>query len=64
MEKINQAARAELAASERAAQEQLRETAASLAVQNAAAVMRSRMNTEMRAKVFQTFLADLGRSRN
>jgi F-type H+-transporting ATPase subunit b len=64
IEKINQAARAELAASERAAQEQLREIAASLAVQNAAAVVRSRMNVEMRAKLFQSFLADLGRSKN
>lgn len=64
IEKINQAARAELAASERAAQEQLRQVAASLAVQNAAAVVRSRMNVEMRAKLFRTFLADLGRSKN
>lgn len=64
IDKINQAARAELGASERAAQEQLREVTASLAVQNAAAVVRSRMNAETRAKLFQTFLADLGRSKN
>ena len=64
IEKINQAARGELAASERAAQEQLREIAASLAVKNAAAVVTSRMNSEMRARIFQTFLADLGRGKN
>ena len=64
IEKINQAARAELAASERAAQQQLRGIAASLAVTNAAALVGARMNAEVRAKLFQTFLADLGRSKN
>ena len=64
IEKINQAAQAELAASERTAQEQLRQMAASLAVQNAAAIVRSRMNAETRARLFQTFLAELGRSAN
>ena len=64
IEKINQAARAELAASERAAQQQLREIAATLAVKNAASLVGSRMNTEIRGKIFQTFLADLGRSKN
>ena len=64
IEKINQAARAELAASERAAQQQLRGIAASLAVENAAALVGARMNAETRARIFQTFLADLGRSRN
>jgi F0F1-type ATP synthase membrane subunit b/b' len=64
IEKINQAARAELAASERAAQQQLRDIAASLAVKNAAALVGSRMNSEMRAKIFQTFLVDLGRGKN
>lgn len=64
IEKLNQAARAELAASERAAQQQLRDLAASLAVQNAAAVVASRMNADLRAKIFQSFLADLGRSKN
>lgn len=64
IEKINQAARAELAASERAAQQQLRDLAASLAVQNAAAVVASRMNSDLRSKIFQSFLADLGRSKN
>jgi F0F1-type ATP synthase membrane subunit b/b' len=62
--KINQAARAELAASERAAQQQLRGIAASLAVENAAALVGARMNAETRSRIFQTFVADLGRSRN
>jgi len=64
IEKINQAARAELAASERAAQEQLREVAASLAVKNATALVAARMNSETRARIFQTFVADLERSKN
>jgi F-type H+-transporting ATPase subunit b len=64
IEKINQAARVELAASERAAQQQLRAIAASLAVENAAALVGARMNAETRARIFQAFLADLGRSRN
>ena len=61
IEKINLAARAELAASERAAQQQLREVAAALAVENAAAVVSSRMNAEVRARMFQTFLGELGK---
>ena len=64
IEKIQLAARAELAASERAAQQQLREAAAALAVQNAAAVVSSRMNAEIRAKMFQSFLAELGKGKN
>jgi F0F1-type ATP synthase membrane subunit b/b' len=64
IEKINQAAKAELAASERVAQQQLRDIAASLAVQNAAALVGSRMNAEIRAKMFRAFLVDLGRGRN
>ena len=50
IEKITQAARAELAASERAAQQQVREIAASLAVERAAALVSSRMNAEIRAQ--------------
>jgi F0F1-type ATP synthase membrane subunit b/b' len=64
IEKINQAARAELAASERAAQQQLREIAATMAVQDAAALVASRMNAEIRARMFQSFLGELGRSKN
>jgi F0F1-type ATP synthase membrane subunit b/b' len=62
--KINQAARSEVAASERAAQEQLREIAASLAVRDAAALVSSRMNSDLRGRIFQGFLADLGRNKN
>lgn len=64
IEKINLAARAELAASERAAQQQLREVAAAMAVENAAAVVISRMNAEIRARMFQSFLSELGRGSN
>jgi len=64
IEKINQAARAELAASERAAQQQLREIAATMAVQDAAALVASRMSSEIRARMFQSFLSELGRSKN
>jgi F-type H+-transporting ATPase subunit b len=61
IEKIQQAARAELAASERAAQQQVREIAASMAVERAAALVASRMNTEIRARMFQSFLSELGK---
>jgi F0F1-type ATP synthase membrane subunit b/b' len=61
IEKIQQAAKAELAASERAAQQQVREIAASLAVERAASVVASRMNSNIRAKMFQSFLSELGK---
>jgi F-type H+-transporting ATPase subunit b len=61
IEKINQAARGELAASERAAQQEVREIAASLAVERAAALVSSRMNSEIRARMFQSFLSELGK---
>jgi F0F1-type ATP synthase membrane subunit b/b' len=64
IEKINQAARGELAASERAAQQQLREIAASMAVERAAAVVSSRMDAEVRARMFHSFLGELGRGAN
>jgi F0F1-type ATP synthase membrane subunit b/b' len=64
IDKINQAARAELAASERASQHQLREVAASMAVERAGALVNSRMNLEIRAKLFHSFLGELGRSPN
>ena len=64
IEKINQAARGELAASERAAQQQLRDIAAGMAVERAAALVSSRMNTEVRARMFQSFLRELGRGAN
>ena len=64
IDKIKQAARAELAAAERASQHRLREVAASLAVERAAALLNSRMNLEIRARLFHSFLGELGRSPN
>jgi F-type H+-transporting ATPase subunit b len=64
IEKIAHAAREELAATERAAQQEVREIAASMAVERAAAVVSSRMNTEVRARMFQSFLSELGRGSN
>jgi F0F1-type ATP synthase membrane subunit b/b' len=64
IEKIAHAAREELAASERAAQQQVREIAASLAVERAAALVSSMMNAEIRAKMFQSFLRELGKGAN
>ncbi len=64
IEKISQAAHGELAASERAAQQQLREIAATMAVQDAAALVGSRMSAEIRARMFQSFLGEIGRSKN
>jgi F0F1-type ATP synthase membrane subunit b/b' len=64
IEKIKQAAAAELAAAARAAQQQLREIAASMAVQRAAALIRSRMDAEVSARMFRSFLGGLGRSAN
>ena len=64
IDKIAQAAREELAASERAAQHQVREIAASMAVERAAVLMSSRMSAEVRARMFQTFLGELGRGSN
>jgi F0F1-type ATP synthase membrane subunit b/b' len=64
IDKIKQAARAELAASERASQHQLREVAASMAVERAGALVNSRMNLEIRARLFHSFLGELGRSPN
>ena len=64
IEKIKQAAAAELVASARAAQQQLREIAASMAVQRAAALVSARMNTEVSARMFRSVLGELGRSPN
>jgi F-type H+-transporting ATPase subunit b len=64
IEKIRQAARGELDASERAAQHQLREMAASMAVERAGVLIASRMNQQVRTKLFHSFLGDLGRSKN
>jgi F0F1-type ATP synthase membrane subunit b/b' len=64
IEKISQAARGELAASERAAQQELRAIAASLAVERAGALVSSRMSGAVRGRIFQAFLDELGRSAN
>jgi F0F1-type ATP synthase membrane subunit b/b' len=64
IEKINQAARAELAASGRVAQQQLREITASMAIEQAGKLIDSRMNNEVRARLFHSFLGELGRSTN
>ena len=64
IEKLALAAREELAASERAAQQQVREIAASMAVDRAAALVSSMMNAEIRARMFQSFLTELGRGAN
>jgi F-type H+-transporting ATPase subunit b len=64
IEKIAHAAREELAASERAAQQQVREMAASRAVERAAALVSSMMNTEVRSRMFQSFLRELGKGAN
>jgi F-type H+-transporting ATPase subunit b len=64
MEKIGQAARGELVAAERAAQQELRAIAASMAVERAGALVSSRLNTEIRARIFHAFLGELGKSAN
>jgi F0F1-type ATP synthase membrane subunit b/b' len=64
IEKINQAARAEMGAAERAARQELRVMAASLAVERAGGLVRSRMDKDVRAKLFNSFLGELGRSAN
>jgi F-type H+-transporting ATPase subunit b len=64
IEKINQAARAERLASERVAQQQLRELAASMAVERAAALIIARMNDDVRGRIFHSFLGGLGRGAN
>ena len=61
IDKIAHAAREELAASERAAQQEVRELAASLAVERAAALVGSKMNAEVRARMFQSFISELGK---
>jgi F0F1-type ATP synthase membrane subunit b/b' len=64
IEKINQAAVAEMTASERAAQQQLRQVAAAMSVERAAALVTSRMNQEIRSRMFQSFLDKLERGVN
>lgn len=64
IQKIIIAAHGELGASERAARQELQALAAAMAVERAGAIVRSRMNTEVRARIFHSFLGELGRSTN
>jgi F0F1-type ATP synthase membrane subunit b/b' len=64
IEKIQIAARAELGSTERAAKQELRALAASLAVERAGELVASRMDKNIRAKLFNAFLVELGRSAN
>ena len=64
MEKIRQAARGELEATERAARQELRALAAAMAVERAGGLIGARMNPNLRARLFQAFLGELGRSAN
>ena len=63
-EKIKQAALAEQAAAERAARQELRALAASLAVERAGVLLGARMNADTRAKIFDQFVGELSRSVN
>jgi F-type H+-transporting ATPase subunit b len=64
IEKIKQAARVELEASERAAHHELRAAAASISVEHAGVLVSAKMNNEVRARLFRTFLDELRRSAN
>ena len=64
VEKIKQAALAEQAASERAARQELRALAASLAVERAGVLLGARMNADTRAKIFDQFVGELAGSVN
>lgn len=62
IEKINQAARAEIAAAERAGTQELRVIAAKLATDRAAAMIREQMNAEAEAALFESFVGELARA--
>ncbi|MGH9680693.1 MAG: hypothetical protein ACRD4Y_12145 [Candidatus Acidiferrales bacterium] len=64
IEKIDAAARAEMGAADRAARQELRVIAANLAVERAGGLIQSRINPNIRTKLFDAFLGDLGRSAN
>jgi F0F1-type ATP synthase membrane subunit b/b' len=59
LEKISQAGRAEIAAAERAGNQELRAIAAKLATERAAALIHSEMNPAAEAALFDSFLAEL-----
>jgi F0F1-type ATP synthase membrane subunit b/b' len=64
VEKIKQAAQVELLAAERAARQELRGVAATVAVERAGVEVKSRMTPEIRARLFRTFLGEIGGSKN
>lgn len=64
VERIFQAARVEQAAAERAASQELKAVAASMAVERAGSLLQSRLDTETRARMFRAFLGELERSAN
>lgn len=59
IEKINQAARAEIAAAERAGAQELRAIAARLATERAAALIREQMNDAAEEALFEAFVVEL-----
>ena len=62
IEKIGQAARAEIAAAERAGTQELRVIAARLATERAATLIRQRMNAAEEAALFDTFVEELAKA--
>ena len=62
IEKINQAARAEIVAAERAGTQELRVIAAKLATDRAAAMIREQMNAEAESALFESFVGELARA--
>jgi F0F1-type ATP synthase membrane subunit b/b' len=62
IEKISQAARAEIAAAERAGSQELRAIAAKLATDRAAALIREQMNAAAEAALFSSFVGELARA--
>ncbi len=61
-EKIEKAAQAEIAASERAGQQEMRAIAAGLATERATALLGQKMNPEIQAALFESFVEKLTRS--
>ncbi len=57
--RIEQASRAEISAAQRAARLELKSLAGGMAVERASVLVRSRMDANRRAALFQTFLAQL-----
>lgn len=64
VERIFQAAHVEQAAAERAASQELKVVAASMAVERAGILLQSKMDTGTRARMFRAFLGELERSAN